>query len=148
MGYLIKPAAESEIFTFETLIKAVSMQQLATAPYPLTPTQKAGFVFVPVTSFIQVNGTIGYSLFNHIWIGQTGTATINATYQNSISNGLVVNSVSSFLVNIEHKLLPPNIFGCRISSNRDFFISMDLDDTSGNGDGLVTMKGYYQPIFI
>ena len=148
MGYLIKPAETSDLVKFETLVKAVDMQQLATAPYLLTATQKAGFVFVPVSAFIQVNGTTAYSTFSHLWINQIGVIPKAATYGRILSNDISPNYVSSFIVNIDHGTTPTNKFGVRIASNRDFELQMDIDDSSGDGDGFVTIYGYYLPEFI
>jgi hypothetical protein len=148
MGYLIKPAGESDIVKFETLIKAADMQQLNSAPYNLTPTQKAGFIFVPTICFIQVNGTTAYNTFNHMWIYQDGGGVVyNSTFGRTAASFLAPSSLCSFIVNIEHGLTPTNKFGNRTIANRDFLIAMDTDDLSGDGDGIVTMKGFYQPIF-
>jgi hypothetical protein len=148
MGYLIEQGAPSELVKFETLIKAADMQQLFSAPYDLTPTQKAGFCFVPVSAFIQVNGTTPYNLFNHLWLGQgTGNA-VNSTYGKTATNTLDPGTAASFIVNIEHGVVAGNKFGNRVAANRDFKISMDLDDTSGDGDGFFTLYGYYLPEFI
>lgn len=146
MGYLIKQAG-SDFIKFETLIKANDMQTLSSAPYGLTPTIKAGFVFVPVTVYIQVNGTTSYDSFNHLWIQQAGGNKVNSSFQCLGSNQLTPSAVSSFIVNIEHGVTPTNVFGNRVVDSRDFEISMDIDDSSGDGDGLVTMIGYYIPIF-
>jgi hypothetical protein len=148
MGYLIKEAATGDLVKFETLIKAVDMQQLFSNPYDLTPTQKAGFVFAPVSAFIQVNGTTSYNLFNHLWIYQQGGNDINSTFGKTATNILTPNFAASFIVNIEHGFVPGNKFGNRVANTRDFTISMDIDDSSGNGDGFVTIYGYYLPIFI
>jgi hypothetical protein len=148
MGYLIEPAAAAALVKFETLIKVADMQQLFTAPYDLTPTQKAGFIFVPVSAFIQVNGTTPYNSFNHLWIGQGSGAAENSTFGKTATNTLSPGTASSFIVNIEHGATPTNKFGNRVAGNRDFILSMDLDDTSGDGDGFVTIYGYYLPIFI
>ena len=148
MGYLIKPAASGELVKFETLIKAVDMQQLATSPYNLTPTQKAGFCFVPVSAFIQVNGTTAYNTFLHLWLKQGGGAQVNSTFGRFGANQLSPGGfASSFIVNIEHGVTATNRFGNRVSHNRDFILEMDADDTSGDGDGFVTIYGYYLPIF-
>jgi hypothetical protein len=146
MGYLIEPGG-SDLVTFETFIKAADMQQLNSAPYPLTPTQKAGFVFVPTICFIQVNGTIPYNTFLHLWIKQTGSAEVNSTFGKAGVNQLDPFSVCSFIVNIEHGVTPTNKFGNKITPTRDFILEMNIDDFSGDGDGLVTMKGFYVPIF-
>jgi hypothetical protein len=148
MGYLIEPAAAAELVKFTTLIKAADMQQLFTAPYDLTPTQKVGFIFVPVSAFIQVNGTTPYNTFLHLWIGQGAGAAENSTFGKTATNTLTPGTASSFIVNIEHGATPTNKFGNRVSGTRDFILSMDLDDTSGDGDGFVTIYGYYLPIFI
>jgi len=148
MGYLIEPAS-SELVKFETIIRAADMQQLASTPYALTPTQKAGFIFSPVSAYIQVNGTTAYTVFNHIWIGQqpgAGTAK-TATYGRTGTNNISPNNISSFIVNVDHGTTPTNKFGVRQVSNRDYYLEMDLDDTSGDGDGKVTIYGYYLPIF-
>ena len=147
MGYLIEPTA-NDLVKFETLIKAADMQQLNSAPYNLTPTQKAGFVFSPVSVFIQVNGTTAYVNFNHIWISQNPANEKTATFGKTLTNVLQPNSVCSFLVNIDHGTVPTNRFGVRQVSNRDYILSMDLDDTSGDGDGFLTIYGYYLPDFI
>jgi hypothetical protein len=148
MGYLIKPAGGGDLVKFETLIKAVDMQQLFTAPYNLTPTQKAGFIFVPVSAFIQVNGTTPYNSFNHLWIGQGAGAAENSTFGKTATNTLSPGTASSFIVNIEHGATPTNKFGNRVSGTRDFILSMDSDDTSGDGAGFLTIYGYYLPEFI
>jgi hypothetical protein len=148
MGYLIKPTGGGDLVKFETLIKAVDMQQLATSPYDLTPTQKTGFVFVPVSAFIQVNGTTDYNTFNNLWIGQgTGNAQ-NSTFGKTATNILSPGTACSFIVNIEHGVTATNKFGNRVAGNRDFILTMDSDDSSGDGDGFVTIYGYYLPEFI
>jgi hypothetical protein len=148
MGYLIKEGGGGDLVKFETIIRAADMQQLASTPYALTPTQKAGFVFVPVSAFIQVNGTTAYNTFSHLWINQIGVIPKAATYGRISSNDLFPNFVSSFIVNIDHGTTPTNKFGVRIASNRDFELQMNIDDASGNGDGKVTLYGYYLPDFI
>lgn len=147
MGYLIKQQ-DAELVKFETNILRGDMQQLATVPYALTATQKVGFVFTPVSAFIQVNGTLPYNTFSNLWIVQPGGTEKNATFQRVGSNNLNPNTVCAFIVNIAHGTIPINIFGNRVVSNRDFELSMNIDDTSGDGDGLVTIYGYYLPIFI
>jgi hypothetical protein len=144
MGYLIEPAAAAELVKFETLIKAVDMQQLFTAPYDLTPTQKAGFVFVPVSAFIQVNGTTPYNTFLHLWLLQGGGTQVNSTFGRFGANQLTPGAAASFIVNIEHGVTATN----RLTPNRDFTLEMDQDDTGGDGDGFVTIYGYYLPEFI
>ena len=147
MGFLIKKAA-SDLVKFTTLIKAVDMQQLFTAPFDLTPTQKANFVFVPVSAFIQVNGTTAYNSFLHLWIYQGGGAEYNSTFGRVGANQLSPNTACSFIVNIEHGRVPTNKFGNEVSNSRDFILGMNADDTSGDGDGFVTIYGYYLPEFI
>jgi len=148
MGYIIKEAATSDLVKFETLIKAADMQQLGSAAYPLTPTQKSGFVFVPVSAFIQVNGTTPYNTFLHLWLSQGGGTQVNSTFGRFGANQLTPGAAASFIVNIEHGVTATNRFGNRVSNNRDFELSMDIDDSSGNGDGFVTIYGYYLPNFI
>jgi hypothetical protein len=148
MGYLIEQGAPSELVKFETLIKAADMQKLATAPYTLTATQKAGFVFVPVSAFIQVNGTTPYNTFLHLWLDQPGGTQVNSTFSRFGSNVLTPGAASSFIVNIEHGVAAANRFGNRVAANRDFQIRMDVDDLSGDGDGFFTLYGYYLPQFI
>ena len=147
MGFIIKQGG-GDLVKIETIIKAVDMQQLATAPYNLTPTQKAGFVFVPVSAFIQVNGTTAYNVFLHLWIEQPGGTQINSTFGRAGANILTPGSACSFIVNIEHGVTPTNKFGNRVTSNRDFNLRMDIDDSSGDGDGKLTLYGYYLPVFI
>jgi hypothetical protein len=147
MGYLIKAETVSEIETFVTDIRAIDMQNLFSTSYPLTPTQKAGFIFVPTICFIQVNGTTPYSSFSHMWIFQGGGNNFNSTFAKTLSNILSPGSVSSFIVNLEHGVLPTNVFGNRVVATRDFELAMDTDDLTGDGDGKVTMKGFYVPIF-
>jgi hypothetical protein len=149
MGYLIEPAAAAELVKFETLIKAADMQQLFTAPYDLTPTQKAGFIFSPVSAYIQVNGTTQYSNFLHLWITQGGVGTeVSATFGRTGNNILSPGTLSSFIVNIDHGTTPTNKFGVRQVVNRDYVLEMDQDDATGDGDGFVTIYGYYIPVFI
>lgn len=149
MGYLIEQGTPSELVKFETLIKASDMQQLNTAPYDLTPTQKPGFIFSPVSAYIQVNGTTQYSNFLYLWITQAGVGTeVSATFSRTGNNILSPGTLSSFIVNIDHGTTPTNKFGVRQVVNRDYVLEMDQDDTSGDGDGLVTIYGYYLPIFI
>lgn len=149
MGYLIEPAAPAELVKFTTLIKAIDMQQLNTAPYDLTPTQKPGFIFSPVSAYIQVNGTTAYNTFLHLWItqqaGQLKTATFGRNGGNLV---LSPGDLETFIVNIDHGTTATNKFGARQVNNRDYILQMDIDDTSGDGDGLVTIYGYYLPIFI
>ena len=148
MGYLIEPAAAAELVKFETYIKAVDMQQLATAPYTLTPTIKAGFIFSPVSAYIQVNGTTDYNSFLHLWIAQQTGSSKTATYGFTGTNNLSPGALATFIVNIDHGTTPTNKFGVRQVVNRDYVLEMDQDDTSGDGDGFVTIYGYYIPVFI
>lgn len=149
MGYLIKPTGGGDLVKFETTIKAADMQQLFTAPYDLTPTQKAGFIFSPVSAFIQVNGTTSYNSFLHLWITQGGVGTeVSATFGRTANNILSPGTLSTFIVNIDHGTTPTNKFGVRQVVNRDYILEMDVDDTSGDGDGFVTIYGYYIPVFI
>jgi len=147
MGYLIKKA-KSDLIKVETIIKAADMQQLATAPYTLTTTQKAGFTFVPVTIFIQVNGTTSYNAFTHCWIWQGGGTGKTASFGKTLNNFFGVGTTSSFIVNVDHGTTATNQFGIRTVSNRDFILEMNIDDASGDGNGLLTMYGYYVPDFI
>jgi hypothetical protein len=146
MGYLIEPTANYFV-KFETLIRAADMQQLATAPYTLTSTIKAGFIFVPVSASIQVNGSTGYTTFAHLWIWQGGGTTKSATFARSLTNVLGPSKVCNFIVNVDHGTLPTNQFGNSIDGTRDFILKMDVDDFGGDGDGKVIMYGYYLPEF-
>lgn len=149
MGYIIKESSTGDLVKFETIIRAADMQQLATAPYDLTPTQKAGFIFSPVSAYIQVNGTTQYSNFLHLWITQQGAGTeVSATFGRTANNILIPGALSSFIVNIDHGTTPTNKFGVRQVVNRDYVLEMNIDDSSGDGDGKVTIYGYYLPEFI
>ena len=142
MGYLIENTA-NDFVKFETLIRAVDIQQLATAPYTLTSTIKAGFIFVPVSASMQVNGTTGYTTFLHMWIWQGGGATKTATFGRTLASLLAPGKVSNFIVNVDHGTTLANQFGNSIDGTRDFVLEMNADDVSGDGDGKVTMYGYY-----
>jgi hypothetical protein len=146
MGYLIEPGGGA-LVKIETLISAGRMATLATLPQTIT-TQKPGFVFMPVAAFIQVNGTSNYSTFLHLWLWQQGTAGKAATFGLTGSNELEPGKASAFIVNIDHGTTPTNKFGVTISGVRDFVLEMDQDDSSGDGDGLVTLYGYYLPDFL
>lgn len=144
MGYLIQQSS-GDLIKVETFIKAGSMQTLATNPYPITPTVKSGFTFVPVSVFLQVNGTTGYNAFSHIWLKQNGSSPVCATFNKTGSNYLTLGGVASFIVNIDHGTTPTNQFGVSISAARDFELIMNIDDTTGDGDGFLTIYGYYLP---
>ena len=142
MGYLIENTA-NDFVKFETLIRAVDIQQLATSPYTLTSTIKAGFIFVPIAASIQVNGSTGYTSFSHLWIWQGGGTTKSATFGSSLLNVLNPSKVCNFIVNVDHGTAPTNQFGNSIDGTRDFILQMDVDDAGGDGDGKVIMYGYY-----
>jgi hypothetical protein len=146
MGYLIEPGGGA-LVKIETLISAVRMQTLSTNPQTIK-TKKAGFVFMPVAAFIQVNGTSSYNTFLHLWLWQQGGAEKAATFGRAGANELEPGKASAFIVNIDHGTLPTNQFGVTIEGNRDFVLEMDQDDSSGDGDGFVTIYGYYLPEFI
>jgi hypothetical protein len=123
------------------------MKALATAPRTI-PTYKPGFVFMPVAAFIQVNGTNSYNSFLHLWLWQQGTAGKAATFGVTGSNSLEPGKSSAFIVNIDHGTTPTNKFGVTVAGTRDFVLEMDSDDTGGDGDGLLTIYGYYLPDFL
>jgi hypothetical protein len=151
MGYLIKEAANSDLVKIETLIKAADMQQLATLDTNngyLINTIKTGFVFCPVTVILQVNGTIAYSSFSHIWLWQGTGAPKIATYGKTGVNTLQPGAAANFIVNVDHGTTATNQFGVRTVGTRDIYLKMNIDDTSGDGNGLLTMYGYYVPDFI
>jgi hypothetical protein len=146
MGYLIKEGG-SGLVKIEALIGAARMATLATLPQTI-PTQKAGFIFMPVAAFIQVNGTTSYNTFLHLWLWQQGTSGKAATFGRAGSNELEPGKASAFIVNIDHGTTPTNQFGVTVSGARDFVLQMNANDASGDGDGFVTLYGYYLPDFI
>jgi hypothetical protein len=146
MGYLIEPGGGA-LVKIEALIGAGRMSALATAPQ-IIPTVKPGFIFMPVAAFIQVNGTTPYNSFIHLWLWQAGGAEKAATFGRAGANELEPGKASAFIVNIDHGTVPTNKFGVTIGGGRDFVLEMDQDDSSGDGDGLVTLYGYYLPDFI
>lgn len=149
MGFLVKKAT-SDLVKIETLIKAADMQQLSTLNtndgYQIN-TIKSGFIFCPVTVLIQVNGTTGYSSFSHLWIWQGGGSPKIATYGRTVLNTLIPGMVSNFIVNVDHGTTATNQFGARTNGTRDLYLKMNIDDTSGDGDGFLTIYGYYLPMF-
>jgi hypothetical protein len=150
MGFLVKKAT-SDLVKIETLIKAVDMQQLSTLNandgYQIN-TIKSGFIFCPVTVIIQVKGTTGYSSFSHLWIWQGGGSPKIATYGRTGLNTLAPNQQSSFIVNIDHGTTATNQFGAKTNGARDLYLKMNIDDTTGDGDGFLTIYGYYLPEFL
>jgi hypothetical protein len=146
MGYLIKPAG-GDLVKIEATIPSARMATLATLPQTIT-TQKAGFTFMPVSAFIQVNGTTSYNTFLHLWLWQGGGALKTATFGRVGANELEPGKASAFIVNIDHGTTPTNKFGVTIQGDRDFVLEMNADDSSGDGDGKVTIYGYYLPDFI
>lgn len=146
MGYLIEQGGAG-LVKIEALISAGRMATLSTLPQTI-PTQKTGFIFMPVAAFVQVNGTIPYNVFNHLWLWQGGGAAKIATFGRTASNELEPGKSSAFIVNIDHGTTPTNRFGVTISEARDIIIEMNIDDNSGDGDGLFTLYGYYLPKFI
>jgi hypothetical protein len=145
MGYLIEPG--SGLVKIQTLIPAGRMATLATLPQTI-PTLKTGFIFMPVAAFIQVNGTSSYNTFLHLWLWQAGGAEKAATFGRAGANELEPGKASAFIVDIDHGTAPVNKFGVTIAGGRDFVLEMDQDDSSGDGDGFVTIYGYYLPEFI
>jgi hypothetical protein len=146
MGYLIKESG-GDLVKIETLIDVADMQQLFSRPYPLTSTIKAGFTFVIVSAFIQVNGTLSYTSFLHLWIKQP-FSTVKATFGRTLGSNLTPGIVSSFIVNINHGTTLINEFGVVTTPTRDFELSMNSDDATGDGNGFLTIYGYYLPDFI
>lgn len=146
MGYLIKPAG-GDLVKIEALIDAGRMATLATTPQAI-PTEKPGFVFMPVAAFIQVNGTTSYDTFNHLWLWQQGGADKIATFGRTGATNLEPGKAQAFIVNIDHGTTPTNKFGSNVTGTRDIVIQMNADDSSGDGDGLFTLYGYYLPDFI
>jgi hypothetical protein len=146
MGYLIKEGG-GDLVKIEATILAARMATLATLPQTIT-TQKAGFIFMPVAAFIQVNGTTSYNTFAHLWLWQQGGAYKIATFGRVGPNELEPGKAQAFIVNIDHGTTPTNKFGSNITGTRDIVIEMDADDSSGDGDGLFTLYGYYLPDFI
>jgi len=146
MGYLIDPSGLG-LVKIKALISAGRMATLATLPQTI-PTDKPGFIFMPVAAYVQVNGTTPYNVFNHLWLWQGGGSEKIATFGRVGSNILDPGKASAFIVNIDHGTVPTNRFGVTISSGRDIEILMDIDDSSGDGDGLFTLYGYYLPDFI
>ena len=150
MGYLIKQAT-SDLVKIETVIKVADMQQLSTLNtndgYQIA-TIKPGYIFCPVTIMLQVNGTTDYSTFTHLWVWQGGGSPKIATYGRTVLNTLSPGIVSNFIVNIDHGTTATNQFGARTLNNRDLFLKMNIDDTTGDGDGFLTIYGYYIPDFI
>jgi hypothetical protein len=151
MGYLIKEAANIDLVKIETNIKAADMQQLSTLNtndgYQIA-TIKPGYIFCPVTIMLQVNGTIAYSSFAHIWLWQGGGSPKIATYGKTGVNTLQPGAVANFIVNIDHGTTAQNQFGVKTEGTRDIFLKMNIDDTSGDGNGFLTIYGYYIPDFI
>jgi hypothetical protein len=144
MGYLIEPAG-GELVKFTTFIDFVDMIQLNSVPYQLTPTVKPGFTFCLVSAFIQTDkGT--FSTFSHMWITQTSSIKA-ATFGRTAVNQFTTGKVSNFIVNIDHGTTPTNVFGSSNKAIGEYYLEMDLDDTSGTGSGFLTMYGYYIPDF-
>jgi hypothetical protein len=144
MGYLIESSFGLQ--KIEATIPAADMQTLGTTPYIIF-TQKTGFQFVPTVIYIQFDGTTDYDTFDHAYIGSAGPGDgILASFGRFQANTFSVGTVSSFIVNINHGTYPTNVFGSTTSSVRPYLkLSMNADDASGDGNGYLTMYGYYVP---
>lgn len=147
MGYLIE--SNFGLQKIEAIIPAANMQTLNTSPY-IVFTQKAGFQFVPTVVYMQFDGTTGYDNFNYAWIlsftpDSTGDGVL-ATFGRFQANTFSIETVSSFIVNVNHGSFPSNVFGSTTDNTRQYLrLSMDIDDNSGDGNGYLTMYGYYVP---
>lgn len=151
MGYLIKPNGGGDLVKIETYIKSSDMQQLATLDlnngYQLT-TSKPDYIFCPVSAMLQVNGKFAFSSFSHIWLWQGGGSPKIATYGRTSLNTLEPGVVANFIVDIDHGTTATNQFGVKTTGTRDLYLKMNTDDSSGDGDGLLTIYGYYIKDFL
>jgi hypothetical protein len=142
MGYLIKEGG-GDLVKFTTLISNDDMIQLNSVPYQLGNTVKTGFTFCIVSAFIQTDKT-EFSAFNHMWITQTSSIKA-ATFGRTAVNQFTAGKVAAFIVNVDHGTTPTNKFGSSNKSIGEYFLEMNIDDSSGNGVGFLTMYGYYIP---
>jgi len=147
MGYLID--SNFGLQKIDVFIPAASMQSLATTPY-LILNERVGYEFVLTTAYMRFDGTTNYNQFDHAWIGTAGKYVngdcVLATFGRYEANEFRVGAVSSFLVNINHGTFAVNVFGSTTDEQRlTLNLSMNIDDTSGDGNGYLTMYGYYVP---
>ena len=141
MGYLLKN--DGYIVKFTTLIPELNMKTLFSAPFELTPTQKTGYNFCLVSAFIQVKGPVIYNNWTYIWINQQGGTNKGASMQKTNGNTLVPNASNVFTMGVDVNTQIK--YGTFVNPSSNYFLSMNIDDNSGDGDAVVTLYGVYLP---
>jgi hypothetical protein len=134
MGYLIQNSGE--LVKIEVRIREADLQNMGTTPIQVV-TQIPAKNFCVVSAFLQIDSTgTSYSGFTHMQLTD-GSALVYASFG---YNSFNINQVASFICSLKH---PVNQFGATFDATRDIFLESTVDPTTGSGDGLLTMYGYY-----
>jgi hypothetical protein len=133
MGYLIQ---SNDLVKITKSIREAELQTMGTTPIQVV-TQRPGTCFCVVNAFLQIDITgTAYSGYTHMQLTD-GAALVYASFGYST---LQIGFVNSFICSLKH---PVNQFGATFDSTRDIFLTSTIDPTAGDGDGLLTMYGYY-----
>jgi hypothetical protein len=139
MGYLIENT--TELVKLEIEITEAQFQSLNTSGVVIFPNENAR-VFVPTVAFLQIYDTLSavdYAGFGHLYLTDQSASQIAATFDATLLQ-VGKRFVNSFAINIKH---PVNIFGSNQAFQNDLILLAASTPTSGNGDGRLTVYGYY-----
>ena len=141
MGYLIKN--EGEIQKFTTFIERGDMANLSSSPYLLNPPVKPGFQFSIISAFIQCQGILGYTNYTYLWIWQRGGLNKTCSMVKTLGNNLAPGFTNGFTMNVD--VNGAIKYGSMLSYTREYYLEMNIDDSSGDCAGLVTLYGVFLP---
>jgi hypothetical protein len=134
MGYLIQNSGD--LVKVAVSIREAALQNMGTIPIQVV-TQIPGKNFCVVSAFLQTDSTgTSYSGFTHMQLTD-GAALVYASFG---YNSFGTQQTASFICSLKH---PVNQFGAVFDSSRNIFLESTVDPTTGSGDGLLTMYGYY-----
>lgn len=130
MGYLIQ---SNDLVKITKSLREGELQTMSTTPVQVF-TQRPGTCFILANAILQTyTGGTPYTGYTHMQLTD-GAALVYASF------GYNSFQIASFICSLKH---PVNNFGANYAPSRNIFLTSTIDPTAGDGDGLLTMYGYF-----